>query len=160
MNNTPTPESHGRRATRSSLACLPCRSRHVKCDGKRPCCSRCAETAEQCVFARSRRGGLDRASLAERRRRLSAADNTRPAESPSSRRSERVGQHSSPVQFGIGSFNDQGPGADISFGRSPAPTVRSHVSHLENDCLIDAYYQHFHKFPIHSTAKTPRPALE
>lgn len=58
------------RPTRSSLACLPCRSRHIKCDGKRPQCSRCLEAGKECHYAKSRRGGLDRAALTERRKQL------------------------------------------------------------------------------------------
>ncbi|KAJ6172806.1 hypothetical protein N7470_001873 [Penicillium chermesinum] len=70
MEVTPITQTH--RATRASLACLPCRSRHVKCDGKRPC-GRCSEVGNQCSYARSRRGGLDRAAVAERRKRLASA---------------------------------------------------------------------------------------
>ncbi|KAK3693075.1 hypothetical protein B0T22DRAFT_400788 [Podospora appendiculata] len=68
----PSPNPPKPRVTRSSLACLPCRSRHLKCDGKRPHCSRCAEIeiSQQCHYEKSRRGGLDRVArfaLAQRR---------------------------------------------------------------------------------------------
>ena len=46
-----TSSSRNGRATRSSLACLPCRSRHLKCDGKRPHCARCSEVGKQCGYA-------------------------------------------------------------------------------------------------------------
>ncbi|KAF5982353.1 C6 transcription factor [Fusarium bulbicola] len=56
--------------TRSSLACLECRTKHVKCDAQQPRCSRCTAYDKTCQYTASRRGGLDRAALAERRRRL------------------------------------------------------------------------------------------
>ncbi|KAF5680172.1 C6 transcription factor [Fusarium circinatum] len=67
--------------TRSSLACLECRTKHVKCDAQQPRCSRCMAYDKTCQYTASRRGGLDRAALAERRRRLankatSQLDNT------------------------------------------------------------------------------------
>ncbi|KAF4779887.1 C6 zinc finger protein [Colletotrichum scovillei] len=71
---TPVAPAHSNgAASRSSLACLPCRSRHLKCDGKRPHCDRCAAAVKDCQYAPSRRGGLDRAALAERRKRLAVA---------------------------------------------------------------------------------------
>lgn len=39
----------------SSGACLVCRQRHLKCDGKRPC-KRCIDSDSDCVFVPSRRG--------------------------------------------------------------------------------------------------------
>ncbi|KAF5253054.1 hypothetical protein FANTH_2028 [Fusarium anthophilum] len=56
--------------TRSSLACLECRKKHVKCDAHQPRCSRCMAYDKTCQYTASRRGGLDRAALAERRRRM------------------------------------------------------------------------------------------
>ena len=41
---------------RSSLACLPCRTRHLKCDGAKTC-GRCEADNTTCVYAKSRRGG-------------------------------------------------------------------------------------------------------
>ncbi|CAI4218841.1 unnamed protein product [Parascedosporium putredinis] len=53
---------------RVSLACIPCRTRHIKCDATRPYCHRCASSERECHYERSRRGGLDRETLAARRR--------------------------------------------------------------------------------------------
>ena len=74
-SSPPSPPAAKGRPTRSSLACLPCRSRHIKCDGKRPQCSRCVEVGKECQYAKSRRGGLDRAALAERRKQLAVTGN-------------------------------------------------------------------------------------
>ncbi|KAL6711772.1 hypothetical protein ACN47E_002815 [Coniothyrium glycines] len=52
------------------LACLQCRSRRVKCDGKKPTCDRCVRDRKDCTYQASRRGGLDKAALAKRRLRL------------------------------------------------------------------------------------------
>lgn len=41
-----------------SRACLECRKRHFKCDGKEPVCDRCAKANKECVYVESHRGGL------------------------------------------------------------------------------------------------------
>lgn len=40
----------------SSLACIPCRKSHLKCDGQKPLCSRCADRKGNCFWVESRRG--------------------------------------------------------------------------------------------------------
>ncbi|KAJ5256787.1 hypothetical protein N7478_012891 [Penicillium angulare] len=40
----------------SLLACLLCRHKHLKCDGKTPVCGRCSLTGADCQYAKSRRG--------------------------------------------------------------------------------------------------------
>ncbi|KAL5339644.1 hypothetical protein BJX70DRAFT_363533 [Aspergillus crustosus] len=45
---------------RVSNACVPCRSRHMKCDSRAPVCSRCQEEGSKCVYIKSRRGGHHR----------------------------------------------------------------------------------------------------
>ncbi|KAJ5344327.1 uncharacterized protein N7506_002692 [Penicillium brevicompactum] len=46
-----------KRATRNSLSCAQCRYKHLRCDGQKPACSRCAADAKQCVYPESRRRG-------------------------------------------------------------------------------------------------------
>lgn len=41
---------------RSSLACVPCRSRHIKCDANKPNCVRCQVDGRSCHYVQSRRG--------------------------------------------------------------------------------------------------------
>ena len=41
---------------RSSLACVPCRSRHIKCDANKPTCVRCEADGRSCHYVQSRRG--------------------------------------------------------------------------------------------------------
>lgn len=50
---------------RASLACLPCRTRHLKCNATKPACSRCFADGVQCNYARSRRGGRRRPKATE-----------------------------------------------------------------------------------------------
>ncbi|KAI3338282.1 hypothetical protein F4824DRAFT_92014 [Ustulina deusta] len=44
---------------RASLACVQCRSKHVKCDAKQPACGRCLVEEKPCYYAKSRRGIRD-----------------------------------------------------------------------------------------------------
>jgi hypothetical protein len=43
-------------AIRASLACIPCRNRHRKCDAQRPICSQCQGDNGECFYKKSRRG--------------------------------------------------------------------------------------------------------
>jgi hypothetical protein len=44
---------------RASLACVQCRSKHVKCDATQPSCGRCVVEGKPCYYAKSRRGIRD-----------------------------------------------------------------------------------------------------
>ncbi|KZL75829.1 C6 transcription factor [Colletotrichum tofieldiae] len=139
-------------ATRSPLACLPCRSRHLKCDGKRPKCNRCDSAATECHYAPSRRGGLDRAALAERRKRLAAAGNDTSVDS--SRSQSRVSIRSTQghgFQLASEEFAHRLSSLDgITLGSgNPAARVSSisqQPDNINSDLLVDAYYKSFHKF--------------
>ncbi|KAL4885172.1 hypothetical protein BJY04DRAFT_180326 [Aspergillus karnatakaensis] len=145
------------RATRSSLACLPCRSRHLKCDGKKPCCSRCAEAAQDCHYARSRRGGVSRAALAERRKQFASLQNaTNPTVVDDWTFQTTAGvedEMGMPSQF-VEGFNGGGVDAGSGSGNattsinSPASTVsfHLHMTSIEKDVLIESYYNNFYDF--------------
>ncbi|KAL3473872.1 hypothetical protein BJX99DRAFT_272046 [Aspergillus californicus] len=47
---------------RVSLACAPCRSKHLRCDATTPVCARCCAEGLQCVYLKSRRGGRRRSA--------------------------------------------------------------------------------------------------
>ena len=151
------------RATRSSLACLSCRSRHLKCDGKRPVCSRCTESDRQCHYARSRRGGLDRAALAEHRKRLTGADNTTTVtisdtdnwSPPDAVAVGAQGALDLTSQFIEANFDNGGGLLDgITIGNatpnvgSPGSATSLHVemTNIEKDSLVHSYYKNFHRF--------------
>ncbi|CRG91979.1 hypothetical protein PISL3812_09033 [Talaromyces islandicus] len=145
----------GKGNTRSSLACLPCRSRHLKCDGARPHCSRCLEAAERCQYAQSRRGGLDRAALAERRKRLAAAGRNQVESTDSSSPPQRSWdhQHREPSprrpsgEFEADLANSYGLLSEpSSLGSPAAPRVDISSDDIAGDPLIVSYYKNFHKF--------------
>jgi hypothetical protein len=151
----PLPHSKpgGTRVTRSSLACLSCRSRHLKCDGRKPHCSRCAESDRRCDYTPSRRGGLDRAALGERRRRLEAA-----VSNSNSSNNTHANDSARSTCFFLPSFDslsrserDVAASDDallaqaLSCTESPStPGVEYHD--LATDGLFNAYYDNFHKF--------------
>lgn len=158
MNTTNTATSQARGTTRSSLACLPCRSRHLKCDATRPQCNRCLEVARECQYAPSRRGGLDRAALAERRKRLALAGTTTAPDStrtpgPSPQTAAVFQQDQEPpsrpeVSELPGDFSIL-EGSNISNGTPVSASLSTHrlrVENIETDPLVTSYYKHFHKF--------------
>ncbi|KAH7014842.1 hypothetical protein EDB80DRAFT_566912 [Ilyonectria destructans] len=132
----------GRPATRSSLACLPCRSRHVKCDGTRPHCSRCVESETQCDYTKSRRGGLDRATLAERRKQLAAADRVSSI--------ANLALPSSRSVLVLAGAQQQDKDQTCLFAGPPGRLFPASLTdrsfNIEHDSLIESYYKTFHKF--------------
>ncbi|PNP85442.1 hypothetical protein FNYG_01271 [Fusarium nygamai] len=134
--------------TRSSLACLECRTKHVKCDAKQPKCSRCMAYDKACQYTASRRGGLDRAALTERRRRLA-------------NKTDAQLEHVASEVFvavadeGITLGDEAVTGADcleVFQASLPVPTPvlenrdTTQFSHssLTDDALVKSYYANFH----------------
>lgn len=61
MNETlpdmaPRSQEEPKRSGRVSLACVLCRSHHIKCDARMPSCTRCTTEEKLCVYPKSRRG--------------------------------------------------------------------------------------------------------
>ncbi|KAL3494533.1 hypothetical protein BJX62DRAFT_223098 [Aspergillus germanicus] len=52
-------EHHDSPQKPSSVACVPCRRRHLKCDALMPVCTRCQTADTECHYVRSRRGRRD-----------------------------------------------------------------------------------------------------
>ncbi|KAL3481753.1 hypothetical protein BJX99DRAFT_253279 [Aspergillus californicus] len=157
-----TPTTQNSKATRSSLACLPCRSRHQKCDGAKPSCTRCVQGGGQCNYARSRRGGLDRAALAERRKRLTVPDTCSGGQNEYCvSQDDRLFNRGVPSQhitaepdfesYGETSVGEESrsgmesSGTGSSVLHSPA-AAQPHIDNIDSDVLIDSYYTSFHKF--------------
>ncbi|PTB69260.1 hypothetical protein BBK36DRAFT_1103254, partial [Trichoderma citrinoviride] len=161
--------------TRVSLACLPCRTRHVRCDAKKPRCNRCCEEDKECSYAKSRRGGLDRAALAARRNQaaaLAAAKNN--GSSSSSNANSSGGGQLSPARSndGNGSSNTMcgltsgfppahrppppQPAIDPSLYTPPddawsvcsaiMPSSNLQSVDISSDAFIDVYYNCFHRY--------------
>lgn len=59
MTMSPSPPANPKPRP-SSLACIECRKLHLKCDAKKPTCSRCTSAQAKCIFLPSRRGGRRR----------------------------------------------------------------------------------------------------
>lgn len=136
-----------RKATRSSLACIPCRSRHLKCNGARPRCARCAEVGDECHYTQSRRGGLDRAALAERRKRLAAAEGlssiAREASPPETRTWQQRDSDGGSSGFLSNGLLSGAMRSQSEAGPSPSPL---HFDSVDSDALIGTYYKTFHRF--------------
>ncbi|SPO06051.1 related to C6 transcription factor [Cephalotrichum gorgonifer] len=147
---------------RVSLACVPCRSRHIKCDATRPNCRRCLSEGKECYYEKSRRGGLDRAALAARRNRVSGlSGSSAPTGSPGSRQ-EPAAAEELPRPGGDvwqlsppGNENSRsavGGSTTSSFGGSPLYKLPISVHTgspspgTPNDPLIELYYEYFHAF--------------
>ncbi|KAF5621104.1 C6 transcription factor [Fusarium tjaetaba] len=134
--------------TRSSLACLECRTKHVKCDAKQPRCGRCLAYDKACQYTASRRGGLDRAALTERRRRL--------ANKADGQSDKSMAEISLPISAeGVTLGDEAVTGADCMevFDASlpvltpvPENCETPNFSHgsLIDDALVKSYYTNFH----------------
>ncbi|TFA98889.1 hypothetical protein CCMA1212_009339 [Trichoderma ghanense] len=166
---SPKPAAAG---TRVSLACLPCRTRHVRCDAKKPRCNRCCEEDKECSYAKSRRGGLDRAALAARRNQaaaVAAAKDSCNAHSSNAYSSKSSGSGSgsqlSPARSNDGSRLTSGlvpahrpeqpqpPAIDPSLYTPPddawssiLPSADLQSVDVAGDAFIDAYYTCFHRY--------------
>ena len=156
----PPEESHRRAkpgSSRVSLACLPCRSRHIRCDATRPRCRRCLSRGKECHYEKSRRGGLDRETLAARRTQNSRAA-TPPGSSPSVELLQSQDEGSAQPQAVSGVELWASLSLDGSSASGPIPTsvsddvqptssdVLDYLHLPEEDPLIDLYYDHFHRF--------------
>jgi hypothetical protein len=146
--------SRGSRATRSSLACLPCRSRHLKCDNNRPECTRCTESARQCHYTESRRGGASRASLAERRNCQATLNSSHSSSCNqlSENRQSRLDDEfqEQPYSFRLPDLDIvSDPAGLTSASTSNAETPAGPLDHnydIEHDSLIQTFYRDFHRF--------------
>ena len=131
------PSSDPKRIERVILACIQCRNRHVKCDSTQPACNRCRRDGKECIYQKSRRGGLSKAALAERRLRLQQESKNLtsgklqlPAPFPSD-------------QSSMGSFESGSSGPSIPFrGRNETQRNRM-IFQVDNERLIDLYFEYF-----------------
>jgi hypothetical protein len=122
------------------MACLACREKHLKCDGRMPICTRCAESRCDCVFVRSRRGYRGR----KNKQAVSQTVWPSPATSGPSQDSVLYGSENSSIS--VGAYLSTADGE----GRQSAD--RTYVSNTQcgstdYNSMIDIYYQHVH--PAH-----------
>ncbi|KAK7964347.1 hypothetical protein PG988_011321 [Apiospora saccharicola] len=185
-----TPESAtSRKASgpRVVLACIPCRERHVRCSAEQPNCRRCIADGKSCRYAKSRRGGLDRAALEARRRRLEAEfakESITSTSSPSIARSDQSrdgagvnaasgahcqdrGEEPDWLRMFVETPSSQHPpsednyndmsGVSTTDSLGPVHHAETIRTHVFPDANLDSYYLHFHKF---HPCVVPKPALE
>jgi hypothetical protein len=132
--------------TRSSLACLECRSKHVKCDALQPRCTRCTNFQKQCQYPTSRRGGPHRAAISERKRHISKKNNNRQRSSTTQTLTD-----STIPELDVGLMNSTNilsPDEDTNSGirALSEPYSPPEERGLANDPLILSYYKNFHAF--------------
>jgi hypothetical protein len=132
--------------TRVSLACIPCRSRHTKCDAITPVCSQCRASDRSCSYAESRRGRGKQA--VEEQRQLSSNDEVQSELGKENQRSGSVSNATSAthsVQSISSSWDLRLSPIDLSpVGTSNGTTVGL-ISEPEcSSKLLDLYYAFFH----------------
>ncbi|KAI0532147.1 hypothetical protein GGR58DRAFT_491299 [Xylaria digitata] len=142
---------------RVSVACLPCRNRHVRCDAQQPICIRCSSEGRTCQYVKSRRGGLNRARLAERRRARNGDGAVAGSPSDASAESRSLGQAAGQgyqATGGNSSTLSQGPSARASESETsdlegecgtPSSITDIQFSTVTSDFLVKLYYKHFHR---------------
>ncbi|KAI1106236.1 hypothetical protein F4804DRAFT_302061 [Jackrogersella minutella] len=115
---------------RVSLACVQCRSKHVKCDATLPACNRCQQEDKPCFYAKSRRGIRDpkKRSLISDKPPVTSRGSFLPASNFSS---------ASPS---VQSLHDLPSGWTVSSVSSATTTS----SRNEKDLLVDLFYTYFH----------------
>ncbi|KAJ6129241.1 hypothetical protein N7512_002021 [Penicillium capsulatum] len=155
MNDPTIPDAGPKPAGPSLLACLHCRHKHLKCDGRTPICSRCAITGAECQYTKSRRGY--KGPSKKRRAELDSPDQV-PA--------DRVGMMEVPVDWSQSGFHysptmpllSPGPGStspalnEVSVAMTPSlsrpvtgPLTPESSSSIGGDgYLLDIYYTYFH----------------
>ena len=126
--------------TRVSLACVPCRSRHSRCDAIHPTCSQCHDTSRTCEYAKSRR---NRTRLA----RNSLHQQPPRAQKHAERGREEIqeGQHDPDVQLGGDVESDHEARPMPSTGRSSTTISVSSPGPKRHLKMMNAYYTSFHR---------------
>ncbi|KAJ3498330.1 hypothetical protein NLG97_g1202 [Lecanicillium saksenae] len=140
--------------TRSSLACLSCRSRHQKCDAKKPQCTRCTEADRLCQYTKSRRGANSGKDDTARHHQSSVS---------SSQLDAYVNSLITPPEIeGLSPVGILPPGSTTQRLSNPPESRPSPVDYrltglrrnslnlnsakAQGDSLLAAYYENFHRF--------------
>ncbi|KAI8631289.1 hypothetical protein F5Y19DRAFT_25811 [Xylariaceae sp. FL1651] len=143
-------------ACRVSVACLPCRNRHVRCDAQQPICVRCSSEGRTCQYVKSRRGGLDRARLAERRRFRNKAVAESPSDTSPGSRSPRQASANEDLASTKSHPTSSLDHALWSTESETSDRVRTHGTPIsipdvqlsnvtDGDPLIKSFYKHFNR---------------
>ncbi|KAI2603864.1 uncharacterized protein GGS25DRAFT_534447 [Hypoxylon fragiforme] len=114
---------------RVSLACVQCRSKHVKCDATLPACNRCQQEDKPCFYAKSRRGIRDP-------KKRSLISDKPPATSSGSFFSA---SNYSPTAPSVQTLHDLPGGWTVSSGAQTPVSPQN-----EKELLLDLFYSYFH----------------
>lgn len=119
--------------SRVSLACIPCRTRHVRCDARTPSCLKCQSDNRTCSYTKSKRGG----QRSKARRRNAALDLhlTEGLDVPDQLQYQPA-NNKGPVLFSCSTTPETSQASDSlsSFYDSDYSTMQ----------LLDLYYANFH----------------
>ncbi|TGO24904.1 hypothetical protein BPAE_0092g00230 [Botrytis paeoniae] len=139
-HQTTTQSRESRGGIRVSLACVPCRSRHVKCGAEMPSCSRCQQDDKPCFYAKSRRGMRDKNAT---RKKNSAKEHIRDRYMVKDQAGYSITARShtgnSSSESWTGAVSDASPSPSSSSSRLNS------VKPMDSKRLIDLYYTFFHK---------------
>jgi hypothetical protein len=149
-----TTSSDPKRIERVVLACIQCRSRHVKCDATQPACIRCKRDGKECNYQRSRRGGLDKAALARRRLRIQKeAEHAQPEQMQTQEQGDQdvtprsgYAQPMESLALNSPSIYDNllpEPSIDAIQITETLPVGGSPVFLVNNDRLLELYFENF-----------------
>jgi hypothetical protein len=128
---------------RASLACVQCRSKHMKCDGGLPSCSRCQSDLRECRYAKSRRGLKD-----SDKRDLDRTEATVASSSPPSPLS--LSPTHSPVRSSLDTLGPMRSVHNVKHYTVPHlpegwSTNADHCQRFRPESfLLDLYYENFH----------------
>ncbi|CAG8071691.1 unnamed protein product [Penicillium salamii] len=135
----------------SLLACLQCRHKHLKCDGRTPICTRCEQAQSQCEYTKSRRG-------------YKGPSKKRRANSPDNFVASNVGLLENPVDWGLQAAFKYAPAMPLPSVESTSPGLHEMTPPMMPSAhpmsapltpdsssavggdgyLLDIYYNYFH----------------
>jgi hypothetical protein len=123
------------------LACNECRRKHLRCDGTKPICARCASATLNCTYLPSRRG------LPRRQHQLPESDRWHASRG---QYNPLLSPRSQDVPLDTITAGSQHPlraagDIDASFELSCTPHSSLLFSAAEKSYLIGLYYSHFHR---------------
>ncbi|TGO36565.1 hypothetical protein BHYA_0121g00260 [Botrytis hyacinthi] len=133
---TTTQSRESRGGIRVSLACVPCRSRHVKCGAEMPSCSRCQQDDKPCFYAKSRRGMRDKNA---NRIKHSAKEHIRDRYTVNDQAGYSTLARSHPGNSSSESWT--GAVSDTSPSPSSSSSRLNSVKPMDSKRLIDLYYK-------------------
>ncbi|TGO07555.1 hypothetical protein BTUL_0265g00040 [Botrytis tulipae] len=139
-HETTTQSRESRGGIRVSLACVPCRNRHVKCGAEMPSCSRCQQDDKPCFYAKSRRGMRDKnATRIKHSTKEHIRDRYKVNDQAGYSTSARSHAGNSSGESWTGAASDTSPSPSSSSSRLNS------VKPMDSKRLTDLYYNFFHK---------------